>query len=139
MPEKGVTGWIYIILDEIMDHSFFFLFIEFVQVTLVNKTIQVAGAQFYNIPSVHYIVCLPPLVKFLSITIYPSTHPMPPILGNHHTVVCVHDFFFSIPPPSTPPSNLPTAVNLLFIYGSVSISWIILKPFYYVTLGRGGD
>ena len=132
MPEKGVTGWIYIILDEIMDHSFFFLFIEFVQVTLVNKTIQVAGAQFYNIPSVHYIVCLPPLVKFLSITIYPSTHPMPPILGNHHTVVWVHDIFsqfLHLPPHPQISQQLSTcslSMGLSLFHGSFLNLFIML-------------
>ena len=33
---------------------------------MVNKIIQVLGAQFYNTSFVHYIVCLPPQVKSLS-------------------------------------------------------------------------
>ena len=33
----------------------FFLFIDFIGVTLVNKIIQVSDAQFYNTPSVHCI------------------------------------------------------------------------------------
>ena len=49
----------------------FFLFIEFIGVTLVNKITQVSGAQFYNTSPVHCIVCLPPQVKSRSITIYP--------------------------------------------------------------------
>ena len=48
----------------------FFLFIEFIGVTLVNKIIQVSDTQFYNTSSVHGIVCSPPQVKSPSITIY---------------------------------------------------------------------
>ena len=49
-----------------------FLFIEFIGVTLVNKIIQVSGAQFYNTSSVHCIVCSSPQVKSPSFNIYPS-------------------------------------------------------------------
>ena len=40
--------------------DYFFLFIEFIGVTLVNKVIQVAGAQFHNTSSVPCTVCSPP-------------------------------------------------------------------------------
>ena len=36
----------------------------------MNQIIQVSGVQFYNTSSVYFIVCLPPQVKFPSITIY---------------------------------------------------------------------
>ena len=49
----------------------FFLFIKFIGVTLVNKIIQVSGAQFHNTSFVHWTVCSPPQVKSPSITIYP--------------------------------------------------------------------
>ena len=51
---------------------FFFLFIEFIGVTLVNKIIQVSGVQFYNTSSVHCIMCSPPQVTSPSNTIYLS-------------------------------------------------------------------
>ena len=44
----------------------FFLFIAFLRVTLVNKIIQVSGAQFHNTSPVHCIVCAPPRVRSLS-------------------------------------------------------------------------
>ena len=46
----------------------FFLFTEFVGVTVVNKIILASGAQFYNTSFVHCIVCSPPQVKSLSVT-----------------------------------------------------------------------
>ena len=54
---------------------YFFLFIEFIGVTLVNKIIQVSGAQFYNISFVQSTVCSPPQVKSPSITIH-LPHPL---------------------------------------------------------------
>ena len=42
-----------------------FLFIEFIGMTLVNKIIQVSGAQFHNTSSVYCIACLPPKSSLL--------------------------------------------------------------------------
>ena len=100
--------------------------------TLVNKIIQLSGAQFYNLSGVHCIVCSPPQVKSLSTTIYPlftllQLRP-PTSRSNHHTVVCVHEFFSfllfsSIPPPPHPPTHPshPNSISLLSFSESVSI------------------
>ena len=54
----------------IISINFFFRFlIEFFGVTLVNQIIQVSGVQFYNISSIHCIVCSSPQVKPPSILI----------------------------------------------------------------------
>ena len=47
---------------------FFFLFIEFIGVTLVNKIIQVSGTRFHNTSSVHCIVCSPPKSSLLPLS-----------------------------------------------------------------------
>ena len=86
--------------------SFFFLFIEFIEKILVNKIIHVTSAQFYNTLSVYCTVCLPPQVKFLSITIYPPYPPPPPLP-------------FSLP---------PTIASLLF----VSVSFF--SVFFFLNL-----
>ena len=113
-----------------LTHLFLFFFlIEFIGVILVNKLIQVSGAQFYNTASEHCVVCspLPPAqVKSQPITIYLSSTflYLRPHLGDHHTVVHVHEFFpFSLLlNPSTPYTQPhPTAVSLLSIYESVSL------------------
>ena len=51
--------------------AFFVVFIEFIGVILVNKIIKVSGARC--------IMCLPPQVKFLSITTYPPYTLPPPL------------------------------------------------------------
>ena len=48
--------------SEFLVYVIFFLFIKFIVIILVNKIIQILGAQFYNISSVHCIVCPPPEV-----------------------------------------------------------------------------
>lgn len=55
-----------------MNIFYFSIFIEYIGVALVNKTIQISGAQFYN-TSVPSIVCSPPKSPFT--TIYPSISP----------------------------------------------------------------
>lgn len=75
----------------------FFLFIKYIGVTLVNKWIQVTGAQFY-MSSVHCIVYSPPQVTSPSIFICPhlpsSTSLAPIPAGHHHAVVSVRLFLF---------------------------------------------
>ena len=86
--------------------------------TLVNKIIQVSGAQLYNTSSVHCVVCSPPQVRLLSITIYlPYTllhllHPHfpPPILTLlfvsmsfcffPQSFLCLHFYPYRLHPPS---------------------------------------
>ena len=53
---------------------YFFNLIEFVEVIVVHKIIQVSGVQFYKTSPVYCTVCSPPKVKSPSITIYP---PLP--------------------------------------------------------------
>ena len=67
-----ITGFVFLNLLFI-----YFLKIEFIGVTLVNKIVWVSGAQFYNASSVYFIVCLPPQVKSFSISI----HPPPTIIS----------------------------------------------------------
>ena len=109
----------------------FFLFfcIEFIEVALVNKIIQVSGVQFYKTSSVYCIVCSPPQVKSPSTTIYPlipsSNSPHPPFLlvtphwcqcleGLLWGVVCLFAFCFISSPFSPSCSNHSplTAVSL---------------------------
>ena len=52
---------------------FVYLFIEFIRVTLVNESIQVSGAQFYNTSSVYCIVCSHPKVVSFHHHLSPST------------------------------------------------------------------
>ena len=116
----------------------FFLFIEFTGVTLVKKIIQVSGAQSHNTSRAHCIVCSPPQVKFLSVTIYlPYTllrsPPLPIPSGGHHTVVSVHEFFLSfflfLPSPSTPSLNLTTCLHIVK-YTFPSLKWsFVLRRF----------
>ena len=59
----------------------------FIEVTLVNKIIEVSGAQFYGTSPVCCTVCSPPQVRSPSITIYlPITSPYPPtpFSSGHH-------------------------------------------------------
>ena len=49
---------------------FLFLFVAFSGMAIIKKIIQVSGAQFYNMSSLHCIVCSPSQVKSLPITIY---------------------------------------------------------------------
>ena len=66
----------------------FFLFIEFIGVILVNKIIQVSGAQFHNTSSVPCIVCSPPQLTSPSITFYPHYtlfHHLPPPFPSNPT------------------------------------------------------
>ena len=90
-------------------------FIELIQVMLVNKIIQVSGAQCYKTHHLYNVLCvhhpkssLPPS-PFIPLIPF-STFPHTPDPGNNQTVVCVYEFFLifilfcSIPPPSTQPS-----------------------------------
>ena len=85
-----------IILSYFSTQSFTAFFIEFIGVTLVNKIIQVAGAQCYNIICTRYCVSTTPS-QSPSITIYPPypllLPPTHPLLGNHHTLVHVCEMF----------------------------------------------
>ena len=79
-------------------------------VTLVNKIIQVSGAQFYNTSSVHCSVCSPPQVKSPSITIYPPYPPPPlPPWQSWHCCPCpwVLSFFPFLFNPRTFPTSWP--------------------------------
>ena len=78
---------------------FFPLSIQFIGVTLFNKSIRVSSAQFYNTLSVHCTVCSPPPVKSRCITIYPPIpssiclHSPSPLKSPHYCpVVRVHEF-----------------------------------------------
>lgn len=74
----------------------FFFLSEFIAVTLVNKVIQVSGARFNDMSSVHCAVGSAPQVKSLSVTIsapytlLPFPQPLP-WLSPH--CVHVHAFF----------------------------------------------
>ena len=90
-------------------------------VTLVNKIVQVSGAQLHNTSPVYCIVCSPPKVKSSSITIYSPLYPhlpLPPSFpsGNQHTDVCLYKASLSLIPSlfstSLPTPLLPTAVHL---------------------------
>ena len=79
-------------------HYYYFKFIKFSGVTLVNRTIQVSGVHSYDTWAVYCIVWLPPKVTSFSIT--KSLAPFPHhslTTGHHHTVVCVNEFQFYIP------------------------------------------
>ena len=90
-----------------------FPFIEFIEVTLVNKIIQVLGAQFYSTSSVHCIVHFPPQVISVHHHLSPYSLvylPLPLLRSNHHIVVCVYEYFLyffyfaqSLQPPPRPP------------------------------------
>ena len=69
-------------------------FIECIQVTLVNKIMQVSGAQFYNTSSVYCIVCPVSVHHHLSL-LYPPP-PSPPY--NHQIVFHVHEFLLTFFP-----------------------------------------
>lgn len=56
---------------------FFPPFVEFIWMTLVNKTVQVSGVQFHNTSSVPSIVCSAPQLKLPS----PFTRPPPTFLS----------------------------------------------------------
>ena len=116
-----------------------FLFTEFVGVTLVNKILQVSGAQFYNTSSVYCTVCSPPQVRPPSTTTYPpipsSTSPDP---GSHHCWLCPR--VLSLRSFSLNPSILPlqhpslVAVSLLSIYESVFI--LLVSSFLFMRFHR---
>ena len=105
-------------------------FIECFGVTLVNKILQVSSARFHNTSSAHCTVCSP-----LSVSLHPSpfTPPLPSSSPhNHHTVVCVPEFFFflsqSLHP--TPPVSQPlTSVSLLSM--SLSLFCLLLHFVHY--------
>ena len=101
------------------------LFIKFIQVTLVNKIIEVSGVQFYNTSSEHCIMCLPPQVKSPCIPMYPpipsSTllHPSPSQQSPH---CCPYPWAFFLFAQSLHLTTQPPAPNsLLSIYESVAI------------------
>ena len=89
---------------------------EFIGVTLVNKIIQVLGAQFYSTSSVHCIVHFPPQVISVHHHLSPYSLvylPLPLLHSNHHIVVCVYEYFLHFfyfaqslqPPPRPPPPD----------------------------------
>ena len=97
----------------------FFLFIEFIGVTLVNTIIQVSAAQFYSTSSVHCTVCSSPPVKSPSITIYPPS-PLPlaiiTLLSMSMSFFSFFSFLFNpSSPPNSPSLPPPTAVSLLSV------------------------
>ena len=129
MKEVNVSFWI--------SASLTFL-IEFVGVTLVNKIIQVSGAQFYNTSSVHCTVCspLPPHPKS-SLCPSPFSAPhLPPTPcfaspGKCHTAVHNPGFFlyFLLNPSITPTQPTPwTAVSLIFIYNCCYYVFEVSEP-----------
>ena len=115
--EIGFSGY----FNWLWSWNFLSFFIEFIGATLVNKIIQVSGAQFYNTSSVHCVVCSPPKVKSLSSTIHPPyslLYLLPPAFT---TVLAKFFLFCSIPPPPTSQSLTPTTVSLFCMYKSVII------------------
>ena len=72
----------------------FYNFIQFIEVTLVNKIMQVSSVQPYNTSYVYCIVHSVPKSSLLPSPFIPpfpfSTSPYPPFpSGNHYIVVCV--------------------------------------------------
>ena len=102
-----------------------FLFIEFVGVTLVNKILQVSGAQFYYTSSVYCTVCSPPQVRPPSTTTYPPYPPPPPPTPAVTTVDCVHESFLSVLSPWILPSSLsstpPSWLSACSLFMSLSL------------------
>ena len=102
----------------------FFLFIDFIGVTLVNKIIQFpvhssTAHHLHTIPWVHH-----PRSSLLPspfIPAYPPPPPTPPLPGNHHAVVRIHEFlllflFCSTPPQSPAPHkdfHINKSINLI--------------------------
>ena len=106
----------------------FFKKIEFIGVTLMNKTIQVSGVQLCNTSAAQCIVYSASKVKSVSChhlspccPLAPPSSPFPS--GNHHSVVSV--CFFLIPSPLSPgtPTSLlsDSCQSIWCIYESVSI------------------
>lgn len=103
------------------EEPFFPLFIEFIDVTLVKKIIQVSDTQFYNTSSVHlFIVHPPPQVKSPTITIYSPyiLFYLPPTQTPEVTTLLsmfmeFFSLFCSIPPhlPFTPPQHTHTHLS----------------------------
>ena len=108
----------------------FFLFVQFIGVILVNKIIQILGAEFYNTSFVLCIVCSPIQAKSPSITIYPTLFLLLVSLpvSNYHAVVCVHvvcvcclsllfSFFLNISIPTTdhPPLKAASLLSTLLV------------------------
>ena len=113
----------------------FSLLIEFVGVTMVNKIIQVSGAQFYNSSSVPCIVCLPPQVKSPSVTIYPlcTLIPLPshsPLTVNQLWSITTNSFsfffLFSCIFCSIPPCSPQTSTQMSAYSPSMSLSLFCL-------------
>ena len=95
----------------------FFLFIECIGVILVNKIIQVSGAQFYNTSFVHCMVCSSPQVHHHLFPLYPFL-PSTTIT----TLLSMSMSFFLFNSQFLQPHNtFPIAVSLLSIYESVSV------------------
>ena len=64
-------------------------------VMLLNKSMWFQLCNSIISWSVYCIVCWPPHVQSLSITIYPPVMPSTsPPSGSHHTVVCIYEGFF---------------------------------------------
>ena len=102
---------------------FFFLFIEFIRMTMFNKIIQISGAQFHSPSSVvHCIVCSPPQVKSPSITIYPP-----------HPTWWVFSLFCSIPPSLELRKNMANVDKADKSHKKVLKSW---HPHLYKKLER---
>ena len=92
--------------------------------TLVNKIIQVSGAQFHNTSSVHYIVCSPTQWSLLPSPftfLIPSSTSTHTLFPGNHPVVHIHTFFIlslllnpstHTPRPPTLPNNCQPALYL---------------------------
>ena len=111
--------------------------IEVIGVILVNKILQVSDGQFYNTSSVPCILCSPPQVRSLSITVsspLPISHLLPPFPpGSCHSDPQVHEFclsFFLLCSIPFSPYHGPTPSSckpVLCIYESVSILLVSLS------------
>ena len=84
---------------------FYFLFIEFIGVTLVNKIIPISGAQsttqLYTVLYVHHSKSGSLPSTSIAPHLAPPSPPHTPTPG-HHTVICVHEssLFHSIQSPT---------------------------------------
>ena len=69
-------------------YLFLFFLIEFIEVTLVNKSIQVSTVQFYNTSPVYYIVCPPPKAKSPSLP-FEIAFPLLPVTAGPYHYSCI--------------------------------------------------
>ena len=126
----------------------FFLCCEFIEVTLVNKVIQVSGAQFNNTSSVHCVVYSPPLLKSPSTTIYPmhTLCPSPPTITMLLSVFMSFSLFFAQsssqhphPPLQLSTGSLSVSLSLfcLLVHFIHQIPHIVAIFFCHISLGKG--